>query len=474
VTPPAAPGPTVVVVGAGIAGLAAAREIRRRHPDLAVVVLEGSDRTGGKLRLEEVGGVVVDVGAESLLARRPEAVALAREVGLGDDVVHPATTSARIWSRGRLCPLPRSLMGVPADLEDLRASGVLTEEGLARVASEPSLDPTVLGDDLSVGALIGDRLGAELLDRVVEPLLGGVYAGHARELSARAAIPQVLALLERDPSLLHAAAAAVAAAPDSPVFAGIEGGVGRLPAAVADGLEVRLGQTVRELRRTPDGFLLTCGSAHSPTMIEAAAVVVATPAPAASRLLSEVAPAAAAVLAQVEVASMAVVTMAFAAETFPAVDGSGFLVPPVDGRSVKAATYSFQKWDWVRLAGAEHGLVHVRASLGRHREERDLQREDAELVDLAVAELVEAIGLSSAPVAWHVQRWGGGLPQYAVGHLDRVARVRSAVAAVPGLAVCGATYDGVGVPACIASAHRAADEVDRHLAASGPRATMEP
>jgi oxygen-dependent protoporphyrinogen oxidase len=464
----------VVVVGGGIAGLAAAREIARRHPDRSVVVLEASDRVGGKLRLAEVGGLTVDVGAESLLARRPEAVTLARSVGLADDVVHPATTTARIWSRGDLRPLPRSVMGVPADLEDLRASGVLSPEGVDRVAQEPSLPPTVLGPDLSVGDLIEQRLGSELLDRVVEPLLGGVYAGHAREISARAAIPQVVALLDRDPSLLHAAAQATATPNDTPVFAGLRGGVGRLPEAVARGLDVRTGTTVRELRRTPEGFRLTLGSAHAASTLDAAAVVVALPPPNAARLLREVAPVASSTLAEVEVASMAVVTMAFRASDLPEVVGSGFLVPPVEGRQVKAATWSFRKWDWVASGGAADGLVHLRTSLGRHREEQALQREDGDLVDLALADLADAVGLRARPVDRHVQRWGGGLPQYAVGHLDRVARVRSAVGEVPGLAVCGATYDGIGVPACIASAHRAADVVDLSLETPGPRATMEP
>ncbi|GAA1924851.1 protoporphyrinogen oxidase [Nocardioides marmoribigeumensis] len=464
----------VVVIGGGIAGLTAAREVRRRHPGRQVLVLEGSDRVGGKLRLEEVGGVTLDVGAESLLARRPEAVDLVRDVGLGDDLVHPATTKARIWSRGRLCPLPRSVMGIPGDLDDLRASGILSAAGMARVEGEPGLPRKILDGDLSVGDLVVDRFGTELLDRVVEPLLGGVYAGHAREISARAAIPQVVALLAGNPSLLHAAEDSLAAASDDPVFAGIVGGVGRLPQELARGLDVRLGEPAIELRRTPEGFRVLHGSAYRPSSVDAAAVVVALPPPNASRLLGPLAPAAATVLAEVEVASMAVVTMAFAAEQFPRVEGSGFLVPPVDGRSIKAATYSFRKWDWVCRAGADKGLVHLRASLGRHREERELQRDDFELVDTVVVDLAAAIGLQSGPVDWHVQRWGGGLPQYAVGHLDRVARIRSAVAAVPGLAVCGATYDGVGVPACIASAVAAADQVDRHLGVSGPQGTMGP
>jgi oxygen-dependent protoporphyrinogen oxidase len=154
---------------------------------------------------------------------------------------------------------------------------------------------------------------------------------------------------------------------------------------------------------------------------------------------------------------MAVVTLAFREADLPAVPGSGFLVPPVDGRTIKAATFSFAKWDWVRAAGATSGgLLLMRTSVGRHREESVLQVPDEELVAASLADLADATGLAARPVDSRVQRWGGGLPQYAVGHLDRVARIREAVAAVPGLAVCGAAYDGVGIPAVIASARRAA------------------
>jgi oxygen-dependent protoporphyrinogen oxidase len=151
------------------------------------------------------------------------------------------------------------------------------------------------------------------------------------------------------------------------------------------------------------------------------------------------------------------VPMAFRARDFPGTHGSGFLVPPVEHRAVKAATFSYAKWDWVRAAG--DGLLLLRCSIGRHREEAVLQVPDEELVDLAVGDLRDALGLSVRPVDTHVQRWGGALPQYAVGHLDRVAAIRRAVAGIPGLAVCGAAYDGLGIPACIASANLAADKV---------------
>lgn len=463
-------------MGGGIAGLAAAAAVRRSRPDVTVTVLEAAERLGGKLRLAEVGGVTVDVGAEALLNRRPEGVALAREAGLGERLVHPATTAANLWSRGRVVPMPKTLMGVPLDTRTLTDSGVLSRAGVARAKLDSVLPATRLDDrDVSVGWLVEERFGREVVERLVEPLLGGVYAGHAREISARAAVPQVVALLDKDKSLMRAAAAttaeASATASTVPVFAGLVGGMGTLPqaVAVASGATVRTGATVRDLARAGDGgWNLVVGSTQDPEVLHADAVVLATPARATSRLLSDVVPDAALELARIEYASMAVVTLAFLARGLPAVEGSGFLVPPVDGRHVKAATYSFQKWDWLREAGRGAGpggedLLLVRASIGRHREESVLQVDDAELVDLALHDLADAIGLSVRPVDAHVQRWGGGLPQYAVGHLDRVRLVRGAVAKAPGLAVCGAAYDGLGIPACIASAEAAATQVLQSL-----------
>ncbi len=480
--------PRVVVVGGGVTGLAAALALVTGDPDVEVLLLEGSASLGGKLRLGEVAGVTVDLGAESMLNRRPEGVALARAAGLGAAVVHPETAAARVWSRGSLRPLPRSVMGIPADLDGLAESEVLSPEGLARATEDRDLPATALpDDDVSVGWLIEQRLGREVLDRLVEPLLGGVYAGLARELSLRATLPQALDLLRRDPSLTRAAAASLAVAPatraeepaDStsaaspvavPVFAGLAGGVGRLPHAVADTataaggdrFEVRTGATVRSLRRTTDGWRLGVGPTTAPGEIEADAVVLALPAAPAARLLAGDVPAAATELARIDYASVALVTLAFRAGELPAPVGSGFLVPAVERLSIKAATYSSSKWGW--LERTAEGLVLMRTSLGRHREERDLQRDDEGLVDLALADLRSVSGLAARPVDAVVTRWGGGLPQYAVGHLDRVRRVREAVARQPGLTVAGAAYDGVGIPACVASGERAARDVLAGLA----------
>lgn len=433
----------VVVVGAGIAGLTAARDLAAAGR--SVLVLEGSPRIGGKLRIESVAGVRVDVGAEAMLNRRPEGVALAREVGL--DVVHPTSATSRIYSRGALRPMPRSLMGVPFDVDELASSEVLSASGLARLRNEVV---TPVDEDLSVGDLVAARLGDEVVERLVEPLLGGVYAGRARHLSAAATVPQLLAMARRGPLLEQAAAVART---DVPVFAGVPGGMGLLPDAVAAGLEVRVEATVRELRRDGHGWALTVGSTHRPETVRAAQVVLATPAAPTARLLADVDPEMAAAVAGIESASVAVVTLALPRSAVEGLaDRSGFLVPPVEQRGIKASTFSFAKWAWVAEAGGS--LAILRTSLGRVGEESTLQAADETLVARSLAELEELAGVVAVPADTHVQRWGGGLPQYAVGHLDLVARVRSTLPA--GLAVCGAWCEGVGIPAVIGSARRAA------------------
>jgi protoporphyrinogen/coproporphyrinogen III oxidase len=478
--------PHVVVIGGGIAGLAAAfflRETRCR-----VTVLEGSTRTGGKLRVSEIAGVTVDEGAEALLARRPEGTGLATAAGLADRLVWPGTTVARIWSRGRMCPLPRrQMLGVPADLTELAGTGLVSENGLARAQQDLGLPATDRDGDVPVAAYVAARFGAEVVDRMVDPLLAAVYAGRSEELSFDATLPVLAAESRKHASLAEAVTAALARAGDPPeppagppapdpggpgaaarppVFTTLAGGLGTLPEAVAtaSGATVRAGAMVRGLARTATGWRLTVGSRHDEEYLAADAVILAVPASPAARLLGGVPgmSAAAAALQEIRYASMAIVTLAYPAAAFPRpLEGSGYLVPAVDGHPVKAVTFSTVKWP--HLAGAGAGPVIVRCSLGRIGEEALLQRDDGELASLAAADLAAATGARGAPLATRVTRWGGGLPQYTVGHLDRVARIRTAVAAQPGLAVCGAAYDGIGIPACVATARAAAGQVTAHL-----------
>ena len=464
--------PQVLVVGGGIAGLAAAARLCGADgspPTARVTLAEAGPRLGGKLQAAEVGGIRVDLGAESILARRPEAVGLARAVGLGEALQPPTTARAAIWTRGALRPMPTGqLMGVPGDLTALAASGVLSAEGLARAAAEPELPPLEPGADVSVGEYVGARLGREVVDRLVEPLLGGVYAGNADRISMRAAVPQLMALAQRGGPLVagvHALQAAAPAVP-APVFTGIDGGVGRLPEAVADacraaGAELLTGTPVTGLRRTPDGWSCVVGG----RLLTAEAVVLAVPAPAAATLLADQAPGAAAELAGVEYASMALITMVFRRAEAAGLSGSGLLVPPLDGRLIKASTFSSNKWGW--LAAAAPDSFVLRTSVGRHGDERDLDRDDADLVAGSLADLRTATGLTALPYASTVTRWLGGLPQYPVGHLDRVERIERLAAGLPGLALCGALYQGVGIPACIAGGRRAAALVEDRLRTEG-------
>jgi protoporphyrinogen/coproporphyrinogen III oxidase len=468
----------VAIVGAGVAGLAAAYFLRDSGAD--VVVLEASGRIGGKLAVSDIAGIPVDAGAEALLARRPEGVELIKAVGLGGDLVSPGTTTAGIWTRGQFRPLPRRhFMGVPADFADLERSAILSSGGLERARQDALLPPAPRNGDVAVAEFVGDRFGSEVVDRIVDPLLGGVYAGRSDQLSFDATIPALSMASRSHRSLAEAALSLVAAvgparrdtaeppgppAQPAPVFTTLAAGLGALPDVLARTSEadVRTKATVRELARSPAGWSLTIGAAVAPERIDADAVILALPARPASRLMSQVAGArdAGAALAEIEYASMAIVTLAYPATAFPEpLTGSGYLVPAVDGHPVKAVTFSTVKWP--HLGGDMHV---VRCSIGRIGEEAILQRDDADLAALAVADLAAATGGTGTPAASRVTRWGGGIPQYTVGHLGRVDRIRAAVAAQPGLAVCGAAYDGIGIPACIASARLAADQVVAHLA----------
>lgn len=466
----------MVVVGGGISGLAAAYALATGPNPPRITVLEGSPRLGGKLAGDVLEGVPVDLGAESVLARRPEAVELIKAVGLGEEIVHPATTSAGLWVGDRIRAIPPTVMGVPVDPAE--TVDVLGEEAAARVARERELSAPALTEDVAIGRYVAERMGPAVTSKLIDPLLGGVYAGRAEEISLAAAVPELYAKLKTAPSLLAATAEMRAtsqrrASDGSPVFAGIRGGINRLIQALeadltARGVEIRRSTTVRRITRTADTgtvgghFVLETGPVPAPQLIHADAVILATPATPAARMLADLVPTASTELAAIDYASMAIVTLAVRKTDWPAgATGSGFLVPSDEGRTIKAATYSHAKWQWSSEAGGE--LAVLRTSVGRLGEEYVLQRSDEELTALAIADLRTAIGLD-APVAGSlVTRWGGALPQYAVGHLGRVDRVEAAVADEAGLAVCGAAYRGVGIAACVASGAQAATRVRTHL-----------
>jgi oxygen-dependent protoporphyrinogen oxidase len=349
-------------------------------------------------------------------------------------------------------------------------SGVLSAAGLLRASLDVALPRTPIDDDIAVGAYVRARAGQEVVDRLVDPLLGGVYAGRADQLSLAATVPQLAAHVSTHRTLIGAARAARAQSSQvvGPVFAGLVGGRGRVPHAITDvvraaGVDVRTATTVRELTQTNDGFRLTCGAVPAQQTIETRAVVIAVPGAPAARLLGEIAAAAATEVAAIDYASVVTVTLAYDdADAAGVMHGSGFLVPAVEGRATKAVTYLSAKWS--HLSG---GLTFVRGSVGRYGDEHDIQRDDDDLVATVHEDLAAVTGLRARPVLSRVNRWGGGLPQYAPGHLGRVRRTRAALP--PGAAVCGAAYDGVGVPACVRSGQQAASVLREWLGEQGNR-----
>ncbi|HEX2145957.1 MAG TPA: protoporphyrinogen oxidase [Glycomyces sp.] len=449
------PGRTrVLIVGGGITGLAAAHRLREQlGPDDEIIVAEQAMRLGGKIKTVDLAGRPVETGAESLLAARPEAIELVRAVGLGDSIVYPSALKPALSIGGELLDFPAGhMMGIPGDPADVAAVANAKERpdnGL------PILEP---GADMSVGALVRARLGDEILDRLVAPMLGGVYAGDVDRLSVRAVMPQLAAALERHARLTDAVneiKRPATSGPRKPVFATVDGGLSSLVSATSATAraEIRLGMTVRELRQTPYGWEIIAGPAPDPIKLTADAVIIAVPAKPAADLLRAVEPQAAAALSGVAYASVALAAFAFDQVDLP--ERSGFLTPASEGKTVKAATFASKKWPHL---GRRRQIVRV--SMGRLGEEALLQYDDVTLAKTALRELGEHLGQRlPEPVEQRVDRWGGALPQYTPGHDARIAAAREALAGHRGIAIAGAAVDGVGIAACIASGQRAADSI---------------
>ena len=445
-------GRTIVVVGGGITGLSAALRLRDElGPQARITVVDQADRLGGKLHTRPFHGGYAEAGAETFLTGDPAAVRLAERVGLGEALRHPEPVPAALAVDGHLRPIPRgTLMGVPGDPATVADLAPVT--GTDRDEGHPVLAP---GADVSVGELVRARLGVPVLDRLVDPLLGGVYAGRGDDLSLAATVPALAAACRTESTLTGAVRSALArrVSGGGPVFATVDGGLGRLVDAVAaaSGARVRLGAPVRALARDGYAWRVSVGA----EVLDADAVVLAVPARPAARLLTGVAPEAAAEIGALDYASVALVTLAVRGATLPEL--SGFLVPASEGYAVKALTIFTTKW--AHLARPD-GLAVLRASVGRYGDVAVLHRSDEELAGLVHAELGRLLGHPlPEPERTRVTRWGGALPQYAPGHLDRVGRARAELVDMQGIAVAGAAYDGVGVPACVRSGWAAAQRI---------------
>ncbi len=427
----------VAVVGGGITGLATAWFLRREAPGVRVTIHEAGDRVGGKIRTADLAGRPVEEGPDTFLARVPWAVQLCRDLGLEGELVEPATGRAYIWTRGRLLPIPAgTVLGVPARFGPLARSGVVSPAGVARAAADRVLPWSHWGEDPSVADVVGARYGQEVVDRLVDPLLGGIHAGRADRLSLAANAPQVAAAARSGRSL--SAGLRRLPASSGPVFMSLRGGLQCL---------------VERLRERLDGVEIHTGAPVACLDdLGAEAVVVTVPAPAAAALVRPLAPAAAAELEAIEYASVVTITLAYPAHALPGpLEGSGFLVPRVEGRLLTACTWTSAKWPGTAPG---NGLVLLRASAGRIGDERAMGLADGTLVERVHAELAEAMSLRDRPAEALVTRWQRAFPQYDVGHQARVARIEADLP--PGVLLAGAAYRGVGIAACIRDAELAA------------------
>jgi oxygen-dependent protoporphyrinogen oxidase len=456
--------PAVVVVGGGVSGLATAYFLSRAtDQEIHVTLVEGGDRLGGKVLTQRIAGHPVDAGPDALLIRVPAMRSLLDDLGLTDAVVGPGANGAFVWSRGRLRPLPpSSLFGVPKRLLPLLRSGLLSPIGVARASLDLVLPRRRVPDgrDISVGELLRPRFGSQVFNRLVDPLLGGVHAGRADLLSARSAVPEIVALAGRSRSIyLGGRLASAQPAAAGPALVTLEGGLGRLVDALAATLDdVRLNAHVDDLQRSGEGYVLQLADGSE---LAADAVVLATPAFVTAQLLAEIAPDAAAPAAAVPYADVASLTLVYPTEALTRdLDGTGFLVPPEEGLLLVGCSWLPAKW--VHLA--DPSTVLIRAMVGRFGDQRFVAMDDEELVGRVHGELVRSMGMSALPKEAHVQRWPRAMPQYTVGHQDRLDELDAALGRLPGLHVTGAAFRGVGLASCVSQAERTAQDLLAGLA----------
>ena len=449
----------VVVVGGGIAGLAAARRLEALIREAELVVVERDEDLGGKVRTERIGGFVVEEAADSFLTRKERGVGLCEELGLGDELIarRPEHRGSFVRRGNELHPLPEGLTGmIPTSLEALETTELLSSAGKARFAAEVEVPPAPGDEDESVAAFVSRRFGREAYDALVEPLMTGIYGGDGDQLSLQATFPQLRAIEREHGSVLRG----LAAPPPSelPPFLSLRNGMGALVDALVAGLgrvDVRVGQAVARVARHGPGFEVVLADGEA---IVADGVVLATPAFVTAELLAGLDRELAETHAEIPYASSVVVSLGYSRADVVPLDGYGYVVPRAEGGDVLACTWSSQKWEH----RAPEGSVLVRVYVGRFGGRDVTTAGGEELVALARDEIA-FLGVAAIPMLTRVHRWTLGMPQYVLGHPDRLERIEAALASHPGLALAGAAYRGVGIPDCIASGEAAAESVARAL-----------
>ncbi len=471
----------IVVLGGGIAGLAAANRLLLAAPEVRVTLVEAEARLGGKIMTESVDDFVIEGGPDSFLAAKPRGVELSTEVGLKERLqgVTPQRRRAFILTAGRLHELPEGLTGlVPTRLAPLARSSLLSPAGKARIALDYVIPAPRNADDESLGRFIRRRLGTEAWERLVEPLMAGIYAADGDQLSLAATFPQLRDAEREHGGLIKGVLATrrpehVPGVALKPGFLTPAGGLSELVSALEHriqerGATVRTGVAATAVMDSGSGYQVRLGDGEE---IQASAVIAATPAHVAADLLAGLDPALAADLAAIPHASTAIVTLAFRRDEIPhPLDGHGYVIPRCEGGPILACTWSSRKW----AGRAPDGWEIIRVFIGRSGREEILSADDDALIALAHREVAQRIGATTTPTLSRVHRWPLGMPQYVLGHPERIARIEASLLAHPGIYLAGNAYHGVGLPDCIASGERAADAAAVHACPEGIESTSIP
>lgn len=466
----------VIIVGGGISGLAAAYRLHQSNPALDVLLIERDSRLGGKVKTDLIDGIIVEQAPDSFLTRKPRGVGLCEELGIAEQLAgrrpeHADKTQVRFDNA--FYPLPSGLSGmIPTDLEALAQNPLISAAGQSRLAQEATLPPRPTSgdsasDDESVASFVTRRLGREVYEKLVEPLMSGIYAGDGEQLSLAATFPQLRQLEQKHGSLLKGLEAASARAKQQPAvtssyppFASLRDGMGQLVDALVGALPtswLRTGVAVTKVEATADGYDVTLDSGET---LATAGLILATPAFVTAELLAEVDATVAAAHAAIPYASSALVTIAYRKADLSVIpEGYGYVVPSVIGSDVLACTWSSNKW----AERAPDEILLMRVYIGHYGGRDVTTLSDAQLVQMAHEELAASFEADGEPLFERIYRWPKSMPQYNMGHVTRLATIREHVAHHPGLFLAGAAYTGVGIPDCIREGEDAAVGVLEHL-----------
>lgn len=440
----------VAIVGGGVSGLATAYFLRQRHTD--AILFEKSERLGGLIKTDLYQNCRLEAGPDSYIATKPAVTELAHELGdLGNQIL-PANDAERrifIFRAGELLPLPPGMsMMVPGQLAPALESKLFDSETKRRFIEEQSFEPLTRSEDVSIGQLVLDHFGAEVLEYVADPLLVGVYGGETSELSAESVLPRFLGFEQRYGSLIKGVHEEVSATPAGGLFLSLRDGMQSLTDSLAPSAAV-VQHEVCSVRWEGSRWLIRAGE----DSYRAEHLVLACPAHACARLLEGEDPDLAAELSAIPYSSCLVATLLYdAASVAHPLNGFGFLMPRSERRTVAAATWINTKFP-SRVA---HGLVAIRAFVVGREASGLLAASDQEIVSLVAEELRRVMDIDAAPLHSLIYRWPHSMPQYVVGHKRRQARIKALVDSHRGLSVVGNAYDGVGIPDCVRLARQAA------------------